>query len=187
MSQLQDVSYGLDDREFARFRASVLTVLSARPELRRLGFLLQGDDGFRLVSVDGGVSSVLDLWSWLVSNATTLVREETHFAALIIPRDTSGAIHEAPSDAGLAVFGLEVWMVDDAGRVETTGFRCTAGRTELVRQTAHTTAVSPADAIAVLLGRMLTEHHEPPPTPTRLLRPSRHQASVEFDAMAMAA
>lgn len=186
MSQLQDVSFNADEREFLRFRASVLTVLSARPELRRLGVLLHGDDGFRLIAVDG-VSRVLDLWSWVVANAPTLVRNTPQAAALIIPHAPDGAIHAVPSEADLSVFDLDIWMVDDRHRVENLGIRCVVGQTDVVRLPWHATGLGSTDAVAALLGRMLSEHHDPPPAPMRLHRPARHQPLPGFETMAIAA
>lgn len=186
MSQLQDVAHKAGEREFLAFRASVLTALSARPELRRLGVLLQGDDGFRLVAVDG-VSRVLDLWSWLVSNAPDLLRDAPRAAALIIPRATDGTICAVPDFDSFASFDLDVWMVDDRRRVENTGFRCSSDRGELMRLPWHTGGVGQIDAVAMLLGALLAEHRDPPPAPMRLVRPARHQPPQAFEAMALAA
>jgi hypothetical protein len=187
MSQLQDVSLNAGERQFVIFRASVLAALSARPELRRLGVLLQGDDGFRLVAVDG-VSRVHDLWSWLVANAPDLMSDAPRAAALIIPRTTDGAICAVPSAASSADFDLDVCMVDDRHRLENAGFRCLSARGELLRLPSRPGGAGPTAAVAALLGTLLAEHRDPPPAPMRLPRPARNQRPVvEYETMAMAA
>jgi hypothetical protein len=186
MGLLQDVSRNAGEREFLTFRASVLTALSAQPELRRLGVLLQGDDGFRPIAV-GGVSRVLDLWSWLMSNAPELVRDAPQAAALIVPRATDGTICAVPAGESLAVFDLDIWIVDDRRRIDNTGFRCHSEHGELTRLPCSVEAVGPIDVVAMLLGTLLAEQRDPPPAPMRLVQPVRHQPRQAFEAMALVA
>jgi hypothetical protein len=186
MRILQDVARNAGEREFLAFRASVLAALGVRPELRRLGLLLHGDDGFRLVAVDG-VSRVLDLWSWLMANAPELVRDAPQAAALIVPRASDGTICSASSGDSFAAFDLDVWVVDDRRRIDNTGFRCLSEQGELTRLPWNVETVGPIDVVAMLLGTLLAEHRDPPPAPLRLLRPVRHQPTQAFWTVALAA
>jgi hypothetical protein len=186
MNPLQDVSLDSGERQFLVFRASVLAALSARPELRRLGVLLHGDDGFRLVPVEG-VSRVRDLRSWLVSHMPALVRDEPRAAALIIPRATDGTIRSLAAVEPSAAFDLAVCIVDDRRRVENAEFRCSSERGELTRLPALAGRAGPTAAVAALLGMLLAEHRDPPPAPVRLLRPARHRPASAFEIFALAA
>jgi hypothetical protein len=185
MRLLDDVARTAGERQFLAFRASVLATLSARPEFRRLGVLLQSDDGFRLVAVDG-VSCVFDLWSWLLANAPELVRDAPQSAALIIPRALDGSICPVPAATSFGAFDLDVWVVDDCRRVENTGFRCVTGRKKLTRLPWRTGDVGPIDAVAMLLGTLLAENRTPPAAPTRLRRPAEYQPPQAYDAAAVA-
>jgi len=186
MSQLQHMSLDPDERRFLVFRASVLSALGARRDLRRLGVLVQRSDGLRLIAAEG-VSSKLELWSWLIAHAYQLVADGPRFAALVIPKSSTGRL-QSGAIAADAAYDLDVWMVDDDHRVENTGFRCTAENGDLLTRLPWRTAGnSPSDAVAALLASLLAEHRDPPPAPMRLLRPARNEPPASFDYFAAAA
>jgi hypothetical protein len=186
ITRLRDVALDPGERQFLVFRASVLAALSARPELRRLGVLLHSDDGYRLVPVDG-VARVRDLWAWLVSNVPALVRDEPQAAALIIPHATDGTIRSLPAVESSTAFDLSVCMVDDSRRVENAGFRCLSERGQLTRLPSRAGRAGPTAAVASLLGTLLAEQRDPPPSPVRFLRPARNQPAPAFEPIARAA
>ena len=170
MSQQQDISLDPDERRFVVFRASVLSALSARPQLRRLGVLVPGPEGLRLIAAEG-VSSKLELWSWLIAHAHEIASDGPRLAALVVPQSADGTIRGGTETDG--VYDLDVWMVDDDHRVETTGFRCSAANGDLLmRLPWRAEGQGASDALATLLSSLLAEHRDPPPAPMRLLRPA---------------
>ena len=81
MPHLQDVSLTADERQFLLFRDAMLFALSARPDLHRVGVVVRGDRGFRLIPVDGA-TRMLDVWAWLVENGGKLAVTKTGNADL---------------------------------------------------------------------------------------------------------
>ena len=184
MPQLQDVSLTADERQFLLFRDAMLFALSARPDLHRVGVVVRGDKGLRLIPVDGA-TRMLDVWAWLLENAPTLTQGAPRAAALVIPTEVDGSIRTAPASESIDVYDVNVWVVDNRRRADSSIVRCRLENRMLSRLPWQPARPSSADAIASLLGTLLSEFSDPPPAPMRLEPPVRSIRSIRPEPQAV--